>query len=161
MVASRNWRTTAFRHERSEPSPVGRGVRVRQGWRLLTFEVFTRGFHELEAAFEDVKANVDPVLGKALTAATGPVKDDVKRRASGYGERTVSGVRIRRRGTMVRVEQGARKTTGLRPSYGAFQQRRFFDPALADNEGQAISDAREAMDALVARASFFGLRAAP
>jgi hypothetical protein len=117
----------------------------------VTFEVLTRGFHELEAAFEDVKVKVDPVLGKALTTAAEPIKEDVKRRANGYGVATVKGVRIRRRGTMVRVEQGARKTTGLRPQYGWFQQHRFFDPALVEYSEAAVKEMRSALDDLVER----------
>lgn len=110
-----------------------------------------RGLHELQAALEDVKVKVDPVLGRALTAAAQPVKQDVQRRAGGYGAPTVSGVQIRRRGTTVRVQQGARKTTGLRADFGAFQQRKFFDPALADNQEEVIALTQQAMDALAAR----------
>jgi hypothetical protein len=102
----------------------------------VTFDVDVRGIPELKRALEDVK---------------GKVKADVQRRASGYGARTVSGVRIRRRGTLVRVEQGARKTTGFHPSYGAFQQRNFFDPALDDNKDEVITLLLVAVDALAAR----------
>lgn len=117
----------------------------------MSFQVFVRGVHELQAAFEDVKVKVDPVLGKALSAAAIPVREDVRRRAGPYSARTVSGVRIRRKGTIVRVEQGQRKTTGFHPSYGAFQQRNFFDPALADNQGEVIALSRAAMDAIAAQ----------
>jgi hypothetical protein len=117
----------------------------------VSFDVFTRGVRELEAAFEDVKVKVDPVLGKALSAAAEPVKADVRRRAEGYSPRTVGGVRIRRRGTMVRVEQGMRKTTGFHSQYGGYQQRHFFDPALADNQDEVIALSQAAMDALAAR----------
>ena len=117
----------------------------------MSFEVVTRGLRELEAAFEDVKVKVDPVLGKALSAAAEPVKADVRRRAEGYSPRTVAGVRIRRKGTMVRVEQGQRKTTGFHRSYGAFQQRNFFDPALAENQDTVIALTEAAIEGLVAR----------
>lgn len=117
----------------------------------MTFEVLTRGFRELEAAFEDVKVRVDPVLGKALTSAAEPIKADVKQRANGYGAPTVSGVRIRRRGTMVRVEQGARKTTGRHPDFGGYQQRNFFDPALVAHSEAAVAQMRSAVDDLIAR----------
>lgn len=119
----------------------------------MTFDVVTRGLHELQASLEDVKVKVDPVLGRALSSAAGPVKEDVKRRAEGYGAPTVAGVRIRRRGTDVRVEQGARKTTGLAPQFGVYQQRHFFDPALADHQDEVIALTREAIDELVARVS--------
>lgn len=117
----------------------------------MSFEIVTKGVHELQEAFEDVKVKVDPVLGKALSAAAEPVKADVKRRASGYSDRTVAGVRVRRKGTMVRVEQGQKKTTGFHRTYGAFQQRNFFDPALADNQEEVVELSRVAMDELVAR----------
>jgi hypothetical protein len=117
----------------------------------VSFEIITHGVRELEAALEDVKVKVDPQLGKALNAAALPVKEDVKRRAGPFSERTSAGVRIRRKGTMVRVEQGQKKTTGFHSQYGAFQQRHFFDPALADNQEIVIAASRAAMDELVAR----------
>lgn len=114
----------------------------------MTFEVVVHGVPELRAALDEIKGRVDPDLGKALRAAAEPVKADVKRRADGYSARTVSGVRIRRKGTMVRVEQGQRKTTGFHKTYGAFQQRNFFDPALADNQAEVVKIATEAIDEL-------------
>jgi hypothetical protein len=117
----------------------------------VSFEVVTRGLHELRALLEDVKVKVDPVLGKALSGAAEAVKADVKRRAAGYGAPTVAGVHIRRRGTVVRVQQDARKTTRMHPEFGAYQQRNFFDPALADNQDAVVALTRVAMDELSAR----------
>lgn len=112
----------------------------------MSFEVLTTGVHELQLALMEAKVKVDPVLGKALSAAAEPVKADVKRRANGYGGPTVAGVRIRRKGTFVRVEQGARKTTGRHAQFGAFQQRNFFDPALEDNKEEVTELATAAID---------------
>ena len=114
----------------------------------MTFDVSIRGVHALQAALMEAKMKVDPVLGKALTAAAEPVKADVKRRASGYSASTVSGVRVRRKGTFVRVEQGMRKTTGYHSQYGGFQQRHFFDPALADNQEEIKQLAEVALEAI-------------
>lgn len=114
----------------------------------MSFEIVVRGLPELRAALNEVKGKVDPELGKALTAAARPVKDDVRRRAGGFSDRTVSGVRIRRSGTMVRVEQGQKKTTGFHPTYGAFQQKHFFDPALAAHQDEVVKAASEAIDKL-------------
>jgi len=52
---------------------------------------------------------------------------------------------------MVRVEQGQKKTTGFHPTYGAFQQKHFFDPALVDNQAAVIEAATKAIDVLAAR----------
>jgi hypothetical protein len=117
----------------------------------VSFEVITHGIKELRGAFEDVNVKVDPVLGRALSAAAIPVKEEVKRRAGPFSERTAAGVRIRRRGTIVRVEQGQKKTTGFHARYGAYQQRHFFDPALADNQELVIAASRKAMDEMVER----------
>lgn len=117
----------------------------------MSFKVHVQGIRELRAALDDIHGRVDPDLGKALRAAAEPVKSDVKGRAGGYSARTVAGVRIRRKGTMVRVEQGQGKTTGFHPSYGAFQQRHFFDPALVDNQAAVIAAATAAIDVLAAR----------
>lgn len=116
----------------------------------MTFEVVVQGLPELRAALNEIQGRVDPALGKALSAAAIPIRDDAKSRASGYSARTVAGIRIRRRGTMVRVEQGQRKTTGFHSQYGAFQQRNFFDPALADHQADVVKAAQEVMDELAA-----------
>lgn len=120
-----------------------------EGW-PLSFEVVTHGLPELRAALNEIQGRVDPALGKALSAAAVPVRDDAKRRASGYSAKTVAGIRIRRKGTMVRVEQGQGKTTGFHSSYGAFQQRNFFDPALADHQADVVAAAQAVMDELAA-----------
>jgi hypothetical protein len=52
---------------------------------------------------------------------------------------------------MVRVEQGQKKTTGFHPTYGAYQQKHFFDPALAEHQDEVVKKASEAMDELAAR----------
>jgi hypothetical protein len=117
----------------------------------VSFDTHISGLHELRAALEDVKVKVDPVLGKALSAAAVPVRDDARRRAGPFSARTAGGIRIRRKGTVVRVEQGQRKTTGLHRTYGAFQQRNFFDPALADHQDTVIHLSRAAMDGLAER----------
>src|SRR5215471_3229810 len=120
MVASRPRLPQALRHGRPNDPPGARRVRVRpgRGARRVTFEIITHGIHELRAAFEDVNVKVEPEFGKALSRAAIPVKADVQRRAAGYSALTVAGVRIRRRRTVVRVEQGQRKTTGYHAQYG-------------------------------------------
>lgn len=123
----------------------------------MSFEVFVRGLNQTRAAFEDVKVKVDPVLGKALSAAAEPVKADARRRAGPFSERTVAGIRIRRKRTSVRVEQGQRKTTGFHSQYGGFQQRNFFDPALADNQDEVERLSRRAMDELADRVNGIGI----
>lgn len=116
----------------------------------MTFEVVTHGLPELRAALSEITGRVDPDLGKALSAAAVPIRDDVRQRADGYGAATVAGVRIRRSGTMVRVQQNAKKTTGRRADFGAFQQRKFFDPALAEHQADVVKAAQDALDELTA-----------
>lgn len=116
----------------------------------MSFEVVVRGLPELRAALNEIQGRVDPALGKALSAAAIPIKEDVRSRAGPFSARTASGVRIRRKGTMVRVEQGQRKTTGFHRTYGAFQQRHFFDPALVAGQAGAVTAAGVAMDELAA-----------
>lgn len=117
----------------------------------MSFEVIVHGARELQGAFDDVKVKVDPILGKALSAAAEPVKADARRRAGPFSERTAGGVRVRRKGLSVRVEQGMRKTTGYHWQYGGFQQRNIFDPALADNQDEVIALSRAAMNAMCDR----------
>jgi hypothetical protein len=117
----------------------------------VSFEIITHGVKELQHALEDVHVKVDPQLGKALSAAAIPVKEGVKRRAGPFSERTAAGVRIRRKQTMVRVEQGQKKTTGFHAQYGALQQRRFFDPALLENQELVVALSRAAMEEMTVR----------
>lgn len=117
----------------------------------MSFDVVTHGLPELRAALNEIHGRVDPVLGKALSAAAVPVRDDARGRAGPFSARTAAGIRIRRKGTVVRVEQGQKKTTGFHSTYGAFQQRNFFDPALADHQEEAVKAAEVAMDELAAR----------
>lgn len=115
----------------------------------MPFEVVTKGFGELRAALTDVRLEVDPTLAKALRLAAEPVKKEAKRLAQPYSPRTAAGIRIRRKLTTVRVEQGQRKTTGYHPNYGPLQMRRMFEPALEDHKAEVTAAVAAAIDDLV------------
>jgi hypothetical protein len=57
--------------------------------------------------------------------------------------------RVRQRG--VAVEQSLRKTTGLRPKFGALQMRRALLPALDANEERTVREMEAALDRICDR----------
>jgi hypothetical protein len=78
------------------------------------------------------------------------VGDDVRKdsatRLTKYSPRSAARIRtvVRRRG--ISVEQTLRRTTGLRPDFGALQMRRALVPALDDNAPALERKLEHAMD---------------
>jgi hypothetical protein len=119
------------------------------------FKVITHGFFELEAALTRVVLEVDPVLSKALRALAEPVKKEAQASARSWSDggpgqsATAAGIRIRRRKLDIRVEQGARKTTGQHGNYGGVQMRHFFEPALASHQTEIGAGAERVIAKLI------------
>lgn len=63
-----------------------------------------------------------------------------------YDARTAAGFKVRVRQRGVAVEQSLRKTTGLRPDFGALQMRKALLPALDDNAGVVEARMEKALD---------------
>lgn len=123
----------------------------------LRFE--TKGFRELARDMTALELTVDPLLSKELRLAAKPVQDAARQAALEWGGgtseaqgATARGVRIRRKGLEVRVEQGARKTTGRHPEYGGVQMRHFFEPALEAHQTEVVEAVELVIDGLVAKA---------
>lgn len=91
-----------------------------------------------------------PDTKKEVRSAFRDVGDDVKAEATRLfdriDERSAAGYRVSVRQTGVSVYQSIRKTTGLRPDYGALQMRKGLLPALAAKETATEARLEKAMD---------------
>lgn len=76
-----------------------------------------------------------------------PVLADARAKLSDYDARSAArlGISVRRTG-VVSVEQRMRKTTGLRPDFGALQMSRALIPALDENTDRVEREFGEAVD---------------
>jgi hypothetical protein len=73
------------------------------------------------------------------------VKVDAAGKFFAYDVHTAAGFRTVVRARGVSVEQSLRRTTGLRPDFGALQMRRALLPALAEDEPQVEHQFEEAI----------------
>lgn len=76
------------------------------------------------------------------------VREDASRRFGGISAKSAAGYRVRARVSGVHVEQSLRKTTGLRPDYGALQMRRALIPALIAKEDDVHREMEKAAEDL-------------
>jgi hypothetical protein len=108
-----------------------------------------KGLKELILACDKAGKETKSVVRAALRSTGIQVKADASSRFAKYDEKTAFGFRVivRRRG--VNVEQTLRKTTGLRPDFGALQMRRGLLPALRDNEAELERQVEIALDRIV------------
>jgi predicted HTH domain antitoxin len=108
-----------------------------------------KGLKELILACDKAGKETKSVVRAALRSTGIQVRADATNRFARYDEKTAFGFRVivRRRG--VNVEQTLRKTTGLRPDFGALQMRRGLLPALRDNEAELERQVELALDRIV------------
>ncbi len=105
---------------------------------MAGFKVIVRGALELEAAFEDVKVKVDPVVGKTLSAAGRKVRDSAQKFAveniTNIGPQW-SRMKSGRRGTMVYVASSQHNQGGSsRPNLSPLLFNEALIPAARENE---------------------------
>lgn len=95
------------------------------------------GLREFTSAVRKAQGNTSVArLGDELKRLAEPVQTATKGKLGRYGGDPAGGVRIRRRGLNVAVEQTRRKVTGKRGDFGALQMTRAFVPSLEENRGQ-------------------------
>lgn len=108
--------------------------------------VKVKGYREFLRACDRADKQTKREVRKTFREVGDIVRDDARERFSGLSERTAAGFRtvVRQRG--VSVEQKLRKTTGLRPDWGAIQMRKALLPALNSKERQVVREFEQAMD---------------
>lgn len=107
-----------------------------------------RGLREAIRAFDRAGRQAKREFRSALRVVGHVVRDEWADRFDRIDPRSAAGLRtvVRQRG--VSVEQTIRRTTGLRPDYGA-KQMRFGIGVLADKEHEIEVAAEEALDRVV------------
>ena len=105
---------------------------------MATGTVRVKGLRELRRDFKKVSKDLDKEVRDGLKAAAEPVRDEAAKLFERYDGRSASGYRVSVRARTVTVQQQRRRTTGLRPDYGALQMRTALIPALASREDEVI-----------------------
>lgn len=83
-----------------------------------------------------------------LKEAGDVVREEASRLFSPVSAKTAAGYKVRARVSGVHVEQSLRKTTGMRPDFGALQMRRALVPALINKEDDVYREMEKAADDL-------------
>lgn len=113
--------------------------------------VSVEGFRELMLGLHNAGKDTEKFGRAALRHAGDAVKEDASRKFAKYSKRTAEGYRVRVRRTGVAVEQSIRRTTGLRPDFGALQMRRALVPALEENTEETMHAMEVAVDLVAER----------
>jgi hypothetical protein len=113
--------------------------------------VSVEGFRELMLGLHNAGKDTERYSREALRHAGDAVKEDATRKFSKYDKRTSEGYRVRVRRIGVSVEQSIRRTTGMRPDFGALQMRRALIPALQENTEETMTAMEEAVTLVTER----------
>ena len=108
------------------------------------------GFKELVAASKSLIPAEQKEVRAAFARSGEIVRSDAAQRFNKYNARSAAGYRVRVRQRGVEVDQSLRKTTGLRPDYGALQMRRALLPALYAKQDEVVAEFEKALDEVTA-----------
>jgi hypothetical protein len=109
------------------------------------------GFRELIKATRQMEPDTRRYVRAAFRQAGEQVRQEAASLFSGIDSRSAAGFKVRVRQRGIAVEQSLRKTTGLRPDYGALMMRRALLPARADKADETATAIDEALDKVVHR----------
>lgn len=118
---------------------------------MATETLRVKGLRELMRATARAESGVRREVRASLREVGNVVRDEAERTFAEVDARSARGYRTRVRQRGVSVEQSLRKTTGLRPDYGALQMRRALIPALAANEDEIEDRMERALDVVADR----------
>lgn len=121
---------------------------------MAAYRVRVKGATELERAFRQVRKEVLSELRPALRQIGELVRADAQARFQPYDTASAAGYKVRVRARGVAVEQSKKRTTGLRPDYGALQMRRALVPALDDKESEVLARVELLVNRSADRAGF-------
>lgn len=105
-----------------------------------------RGYREFMRAARRATPSTRKKIRAALREAGESVRSEGERRFALYDRRSAAGYRISVRQRGIFVVQSLRKTTGLRPDYGALQMRKGLLPALYHKQNELEHDVEMALD---------------
>ena len=116
--------------------------------------VRVHGLRELNRALNKVNREASKEVRDALAQAGRPVADLAQMKLARYVGLSTRTIRPKATSKGVFVEQAARKTTGLRPDFGALQMRVGLIPARAERFDATVEAVEDALDKLGRRAGF-------
>jgi hypothetical protein len=105
-----------------------------------------RGYREFLRAANKAGPDTKKEVRSAFREVGEAIRAEAVARFSSVDARSAVGYRVAVRQRGVAVEQRRRKTTGLRPDYGALQMRRALLPALRANEAETERRMERAID---------------
>jgi hypothetical protein len=108
-----------------------------------------KGLRQFVKACDRAGKESKSVVRAALRSTAVGVRADASTRFAKYHAKSAYGYRVVVRQRGVNVEQSLRKTTGLRPDFGALQMRKALLPALRDNEAELERQVELALDRIV------------
>ena len=114
-------------------------------------QTIVRGHRDVIKGLKDCEKK-ERFATRAILRRTGDaVKTEAATRFSRYDQKSAAGYRtvVRQRG--ISVEQRLRRTTGLRPDFGALQMAKALLPAAADKQAVTERAMEHALDEISAR----------
>ncbi len=108
--------------------------------------VRVHGLREFVRAADRAGAESKKAVRTTLRQVGEDVRQDAQQRFSSIDARSAAGYRVSVRTTGVFVVQSLRKTTGLRPDYGALQMRQALLPALENADAKIAERFEVALD---------------
>jgi hypothetical protein len=112
----------------------------------MSKKVTVRGAKELKAAFRELDAETKKGLGREISKAAQPVRDEARNLLQKYQGISLKTIRVKRSGPVVSIQQGATKTTGKRPDFGALQMTHGLVPAVEDKSSEVVEAVGSAID---------------
>lgn len=112
-------------------------------------EIVFTGLSEMLRASKDAGKSTQKEVRAALAKSGEIVQADAVPRLAKYSTKSAAGLKVRIRQRGVDVEQSLRKTTGLRPDYGALQMRKALLPAVARKFPEVEAEFEKALDEIL------------
>lgn len=105
-----------------------------------------KGYREFLRAADHAGKETKREVRNTFRAVGEIVRAAATQRFDKYDATTAAGYRVRVRQRGVAVDQSLRKTTGLRPDFGALQMRKALVPALEEKETDVGAEMERAID---------------
>lgn len=113
--------------------------------------VVVKGVRELQRALRVYDMDLAKNLRQELKQVGMLVQVEARARFTSFSEKSAAGYKVRVRQRGVSVEQSLRKTTGLRPDWGALQMTQALIPALVTKEPLVVERVERMLDNLETR----------
>ncbi len=110
------------------------------------YEVVVRGYKPFMRAIARANPDSRKEVRNAFKAVGEVIRVKAEEMFQPYSSVSAAGYRVRVRQRGIAVEQRYRKTTGLRPDYGALQMKKALLPARADSYDETQAEFEKALD---------------